>query len=157
VVTDSSRASRLRERRGRSSAAAVHDRWMSRCRTLARQARRHGEAAVGSVIVRRGRLLAEAAEAVKTLCDPTAHAELLAIRAACQRLGSLELADSVLYTTAEPCWMCAYAIRRTGIGKVVIARPVPTVGGISSAHPILTLPLPDPWPPPPVVVWWRRR
>jgi len=115
---------------------------------------RCSEAAVDSAIARRGRFLAGAAEEVKSLCDPTARAELMATRAACQR--ALELGDCVLYTTAEPCWMCAYVIRLTGIRKVVIASPVPTVGGTSSPHPILTLPLPGRWPPPPLVVRWQR-
>ena len=76
----------------------------------ARDAGRLGEVPVGAVIVRAGTVLASAGNRTLALRDPTAHAEMLAIRAACARLGSERLVGCDLYVTLEPCAMCAAAI-----------------------------------------------
>jgi guanine deaminase len=72
----------------------------------------------GTVIVKDGVVIAEAANQVTTLNDPTAHAEVLAIRGACQKLGGFELRGCDLYTSCEPCPMCLGAIYWARIGKV---------------------------------------
>jgi tRNA(adenine34) deaminase len=127
-----------------------HEAWVDRCQELAGQAADAGEAPVGSVIVRDGFLLAEGVEGVKAALDVSAHAELIAVRAACRRLASLDLSGCTLYTTAEPCFLCSYALRATRISRVFFGRRVGDVGGATSSFPILTAQLPC-WGPPPVV------
>ena len=119
---------------------------MRQCIELAKLARQNGDTPVGSIIVRDGNILAEGIEAVKTKFDITAHAEIEAIRRACRTLNSLDLRDCALYTTAEPCWMCSYAIRKTGISRVFIGAAVPQAGGASSHYPILTDSAISRWP-----------
>jgi tRNA(adenine34) deaminase len=96
-----------------------HDRYMRRCIELARQAVATGDAAVGSLIVDGDELVAEGVEAVRARQDATAHAEMEALRAAFARRSSRDLTGCTLYTTVEPCIMCAYAIRLARISVVV--------------------------------------
>lgn len=131
--------------------------YMQRCIELARVAQQGGETPVGALIVHEGVVIAEGIESVKSRLEITAHAELEAIRIACQTLKSLDLSGCVLYTTAEPCWMCSYAIRQTGIAEVVIGTPVPEVGGVTSSHPILADRQIVRWPAPPRIVWSEMR
>ena len=125
--------------------------YMQRCIGLAQVARQSGDTPVGSLIVRNDQILGEGVEAVRARLDVTAHAEIEAIRQACRSVHSLDLTGSVLYTTAEPCWMCSYAIRQTRISQVVIGTTVRSVGGISSRHPILIDSDIECWPSPPSV------
>ena len=76
----------------------------------ARAAAERGEVPVGAVLARDGKVLARAGNRPRELSDPTAHAEMLAIRAACAATGSERLPDADLYVTLEPCAMCAAAI-----------------------------------------------
>jgi tRNA(adenine34) deaminase len=76
----------------------------------ARAAGARGEVPIGAVIVRDGAIIARAGNRTRELADPTAHAEVLAIRAACQASGSERLGDADLFVTLEPCAMCAGAI-----------------------------------------------
>jgi tRNA(adenine34) deaminase len=133
------------------------DHFMRRCIELGRLAKQNGDSPVGSIIVFEGQILGEGIESVKRRMDVTAHAEIEAIRAACGRLQSLDLRNCSLYTTAEPCWMCSYVIRRTRISHVVIGTPVPHVGGATSPHPILTDPEIECWPESPAVTWSSLR
>lgn len=128
--------------------------WMRRAEELAAIAVQNGEAAVGTVLVSaQGECLAEAQEAVVAQNDPTAHAETLAIRIACQKLGKTDLAGCSLYTNVEPCLFCAYAIRITGIARVLIGRPIADIGGVTSSFPLLiTRDIPD-FPAPPEIIW----
>jgi tRNA(adenine34) deaminase len=126
---------------------------MRRCLQLAQEARERGEAPVGTVIVRDGALLAEASEQVQETRDVAGHAELIAIRQACQALGTMDLAGCTLYTNLEPCWMCSFAIRETGISQVVISAPVPDIGGATSLYPILSDAGIHGWRPPPTLFW----
>lgn len=118
---------------------------------LARIALERGDTAVGSVVVCNGRIVAEGIESVRRENDPTAHAELKAVREACRVLGSRDLSGCTLYTTVEPCWMCSFGIRSTRVARVVTGRAVPQIGGISSKYPVLTDPGIPNWPPPPQV------
>ena len=79
---------------------------MERCIELAREAARRGDHPFGSLIVRDGAVLAEGMNGVETAVDPTAHAETVAIRAACASLGSRDLSGATIYASGEPCWMC---------------------------------------------------
>lgn len=130
---------------------------MRRCIELARAARQNGDAPVGALIVHAGRVIAQGCESVKTRLDVSAHAEIEAIRNACRALGSLKLSGCVLYTTAEPCWMCSYAIRWTGIREVFIGAPVPAIGGVTSRFPILPEPRIARWTIPPAITWSSLR
>ena len=112
--------------------------FMQRCLELGRIALAAGDAPVGSLIVMAGKIVGEGIESVKSTLDPTAHAEILAVRAACERLGTLDLSGGVLYTNVEPCVMCAFAIRQTGIGAVVFGISNVQVGGANSICKILT-------------------
>jgi tRNA(adenine34) deaminase len=129
--------------------------FMDRCYGLAESAKAAGESPVGTVIVRDGEVIAEGIEAVHAGPDPSGHAEMLAIRSACQRLGSADLSDCVLYTNVEPCFMCGYAIRATGIGRVVMAGPAGEIGAVDSNYAFLTDGSFERWGPPPEVVWLK--
>jgi tRNA(adenine34) deaminase len=125
--------------------------YMRRCIKLARTAQQRGDTPVGSLIVRGTQVIAEGIEAVTARRDTTAHAEVEAIRAACAELNSLNLRGCLLYTTAEPCWMCSYSIRQTGISGVIFGAAVAWMGGVTSQHPILTDPEIGCWSTPPAV------
>ena len=126
---------------------------MRRCLELAEQARAQGDAAVGAVIVRGGEIIAEGVEGVRAGRDVTAHAELIAIRYACERLGTTHLSDCVLCTNVEPCWMCSYLIREARIPAVVIGVPVDDIGGLTSRYPLLSDDGIEGWGPPPAISW----
>ncbi len=110
---------------------------MQQCLHLAENAWQASNIPVGSLIVRQGQVIAMASEQLPQTLDVIGHAEILAVRLACQQLQTLDLAECILYTTAEPCWMCSYAIRETRINTVVIGAETKAVGGISSSYPIL--------------------
>ena len=82
-----------------------------------------GEVPVGAVVVRDGAVIAAAHNAPRTLCDPTAHAEILAIRAAARVLGNERLDGCELWVTLEPCAMCAGAIAHARIARLYYAAP----------------------------------
>lgn len=103
---------------------------MQQAIALASEAASRGEVPVGAVITRGGVVIARSANKMRALNDPTAHAELLAIRAACQALGSSVLADCDLYVTLEPCPMCAGAIAWAQLRRLYYAAPDPRRGAI---------------------------
>jgi tRNA(adenine34) deaminase len=97
----------------------------------ARSAGMRGEVPVGAVIVSPdGMIVATAGNRTRELCDPTAHAEILAIRAACARAGSERLLGHDLYVTLEPCPMCAAAISAARIGRLYYGAADPKSGGV---------------------------
>lgn len=130
-----------------------HGPYLERCRELARRAEKRGDTPVGAVVALNGEIMAEAEEEVPTGSDPFAHAELLVVRRAMQALNGRELKRATLYTTVEPCLLCSFAIRESGIGRVVIERPVSEIGGATSSFPILTTDAIDRWGLPPGVTW----
>jgi tRNA(adenine34) deaminase len=89
-----------------------------------------GEVPVGAVIVRRGVVIATAANAPRRLSDPTAHAEMRAIRAAASLLGQERLDDCDLWVTLEPCAMCAGAIAHARIARLYYGAPDPKGGAV---------------------------
>jgi cytidine deaminase len=97
----------------------------------ARAAAARGEVPVGAVVVQGGRVLARAGNRTRELADPTAHAEMLAIRAACAALGSERLVGCDLYVTLEPCPMCAAAIGFARIGRLYYGAADPKSGGVA--------------------------
>ena len=103
---------------------------MRRALALAEAAAMEGEVPVGAVIVRNGEVLAEGANAPRRLSDPTAHAEMIAIRAAAERIGADRLQECELWVTLEPCAMCAGAIALARIARVYYGAPDPKGGGV---------------------------
>ena len=97
--------------------------WMHRALMQARLGGEAGEVPVGAVVVRDGRELAAAFNAPIGRCDPSAHAELLALRRAAKAVGNYRLGGSTLYATMEPCPMCAGAIVHARIARLVFAAP----------------------------------
>jgi tRNA(adenine34) deaminase len=97
-----------------------HIRFMSLAIDEAKQAAQKGDYAVGTVIVRSGEVVARGANLVNTTHDITDHAEVVAIRRACQNLGLLDFAGFALYTTFEPCPMCAGAILWGNFSRLVV-------------------------------------
>jgi len=128
-----------------------HERFMRRCLELAAEARSAGNTPVGSVVVLDGQIIGEAGETLPAGRSITGHAELLACQNALDRTGARDLAGATLYSTAEPCFMCSYAIRNLRVGLVVYALETPLIGGITSSHAILTDPALDAWRPAPRV------
>jgi tRNA(adenine34) deaminase len=124
---------------------------MRRAVALARRASAAHETAVGALVMWQGDVIGEGEERVRRLLDPSAHAEVMAIRAACQHRGSLDLDGGLLVTTVEPCVLCAYAIRRTRLALVVYGVPAGEAGGATSAYRVLTDPEFGSNPPPVVV------
>ena len=103
----------------------------------ARRAEEHGDVPIGAALLRGGELLAAAGNERELRGDPTAHAEVLAIRAAAEALGGWRLADTTLYVTLEPCAMCAGAIVLARIPTVVFAAPDPKAGAAGSVLDVL--------------------
>lgn len=98
----------------------------------ARAAGARGEVPVGAVVVSpAGLVVARAGNRTRELCDPTAHAEVLAIRAACAAAGSERLGGHDLYVTLEPCPMCAAAISAARIGRLYYGAADPKSGGVA--------------------------
>ncbi|MFZ5750114.1 MAG: nucleoside deaminase [Pseudomonadota bacterium] len=114
---------------------------MERALDEARAAAARGEVPVGAVVVDpSGTVIAAAGNRTRELADPTAHAEMLALRAACARVGSDRLPGHDLYVTLEPCPMCAAAISFARIGRLYYGAADPKSGGVAQgprifAHP----------------------
>lgn len=98
----------------------THEDWMDLALTLARAAEPSGNTPVASLIVLDGVEVGRGLNEATTKLDPTLHAETAAIRDACGRLKTMKLEGAVLYSTMEPCPMCAWAICAAGIGEVVL-------------------------------------
>jgi len=103
---------------------------MARALELARDAARAGEVPVGAVLVKDGAVIADAHNAPRELSDPTAHAEILAIRRAAAELGNERLEGCELWVTLEPCAMCAGAISHARIARLYYAAPDPKGGAV---------------------------
>ncbi|HET8566418.1 MAG TPA: tRNA adenosine(34) deaminase TadA [Solirubrobacterales bacterium] len=106
----------------------------------AREAERHGDVPIGAAIFREGELLARAGNERELRRDPTAHAEVLAIRAAAERLGGWRLPGTTLYVTLEPCAMCAGAIVLARVPTVVFGTADPKAGAAGSVLDVLAEP-----------------
>ncbi len=102
--------------------------WMARALEQARVAWTRDEVPVGAVVVRAGRLVAEGHNRTVSDADPTAHAEVVALRAAAARLGDWRLEGATLYVTLEPCAMCSGAIVLARVERVVYAASDPKAG-----------------------------
>lgn len=113
---------------------------MQRAVDLARAAAARGEVPVGAVLVRGGELVSEGANCPLGTHDPTAHAEVVALRSAGKSLADYRLPGSTLYVTLEPCIMCASAIVHARVQRVVFGAWDPKAGAAGSIIDVFTLP-----------------
>lgn len=111
--------------------------WMQLALEQARLGAQAGEVPVGAVLVRNGELIATGFNQPITRCDPTAHAEIVALRAAAAIVGNYRLPDTTLYVTIEPCTMCAGALVHARIGRLVFGAPEPRAGAVISSRQLL--------------------
>lgn len=105
---------------------------MRRAIELAAAAERTGEVPVGAVVVHDGRIIGEGFNSPIADCDPTAHAEIVAMRRAAQALGNYRLDGATIYATLEPCIMCAGAIVHARVGRLVFGARDLRFGGVRS-------------------------
>lgn len=103
----------------------------------ARRAFDQGEVPVGAAVFVDGQLLASAGNRRETLQDPTAHAEVLALRAAAQKAGSWRLSGATVYVTQEPCPMCAGALLHARVARVVYGCDNPKAGSVRTLYQLL--------------------
>ena len=113
------------------------DHWMQHALKLARKAEVAGEVPVGALIVLNGELVAEGWNQPISSSDPTAHAEIMAVRAAGKKLDNYRLLDSELYVTLEPCPMCVGAMLHARIRRVIYAATDPKTGALGGAYDLL--------------------
>jgi tRNA(adenine34) deaminase len=115
--------------------------WMERALGVAALARDRGEVPIGCVLVRGGKLLASSHDGKEVLGDPTAHAEILTLRAAAHRIGDWRLEGAEMYVTLEPCPMCAGALLHSRISRLIYGATNPRWGACGESEPwILTNP-----------------
>lgn len=102
--------------------------FMRRAITLAQKAALLGEVPVGAVVVQNGEVIGEGYNQPISGCDPTAHAEIIALRDAARKIGNYRLPNSTLYVTIEPCTMCAGALVHARVARVVYGTTEPKSG-----------------------------
>lgn len=112
-------------------------RWMARALRLAMFAARVGEVPVGAVLIHHGRLLAVGCNRPIGQHDPSAHAEIMALRRASRRIGNYRLTGTTLYVTLEPCVMCVGALIHARIARLVFAAHEPRTGAVDSRWQLL--------------------
>ena len=116
-------------------------RWMRRALELAARAEEAGEVPVGAVLVRDGEFIAEGWNHPIGAHDPTAHAEIMALRAGGQALGNYRLTGTTLYVTLEPCPMCVGAMIHARVGRLVYGAHDPKTGAAGGALELLQAPI----------------
>jgi tRNA(adenine34) deaminase len=117
-----------------------HERWMRVALQAAHEAQTRDEVPIGTCVVAGGELLAQAGNRTRTDCDPTAHAEIVALRAAAQKLGNYRLAETIVYSTIEPCAMCAGALIQARVKLLVYGATDERAGAVESHFQICAAP-----------------
>jgi tRNA(adenine34) deaminase len=112
----------------------THEQWMGAALAEAARAREAGEVPVGAVVVLDGRLMGAGYNQPVSSVDPTAHAEIVALRAAARTIGNYRLTGATLYVTVEPCLMCVGAMVHARIGLVVFGAQEPKAGAMVSTQ-----------------------
>ena len=115
----------------------IDEHWMQHALEMAHKAEAAGEVPVGAVIVHNGELIAEGWNQPISSSDPTAHAEVMALRAAGHKLDNYRLLDAELYVTLEPCPMCVGAMLHARVKRVVYAATDPKTGALGGAYDLL--------------------
>ena len=113
------------------------EKWMQHALELAKKAEAAGEVPVGAVIVLNSELIAEGWNRPISTSDPSAHAEIIALRAAGQKLDNYRLLDTELYVTLEPCPMCVGAMLHARVRRVIYAASDPKTGALGGAYDLL--------------------
>lgn len=121
--------------------AKTDEAWMREALEEAREAERRGEVPVGAVVVRGGECVARGGNRTVGECDPTAHAEIVALRAAARAARNHRLEGVTLYVTVEPCAMCAGAIVQARVDRVVYGTDDPKAGAFRSCFAVLGSPM----------------
>ncbi len=121
----------------------MNKKYMKAALAAARQGAERGEVPVGAAVVLKGEIIATAHNRCEELKDPTAHAEVLAIREATKKLGNFRLKGAELYVTLEPCPMCVGAIINARIGEVVFGAFDPKKGALGSVCNLLYYDFPN--------------
>jgi tRNA(adenine34) deaminase len=111
---------------------------MGICLGLARRAGARGEVPVGALVMHEGRIIGRGFNLRETEGDPTAHAEVVAIRQAAQAIGHWRLLNASLYVTLEPCVMCAGALVNARVGRLVYGCSDPKAGAVESLYQVVT-------------------
>lgn len=119
---------------------ARDDAWMREALLLADEAQAGGEVPVGAVVVKNGMIIGRGHNQPVSTHDPTAHAEVVAMRDAAARIGNYRLVDCELYVTLEPCAMCVGAIMHARVGRVVYGADDPKTGACGSVVDLLSEP-----------------
>jgi tRNA(adenine34) deaminase len=120
------------------TAGSVDEKWMKQALALAARAEAEGEVPVGAVVVRDDTLLGEGWNRPVALKDPTAHAEILALRQAALATGDYRLGGATIYVTLEPCPMCAAAIAHARVARLVFGAWDPRQGAAGSVFNLVT-------------------
>lgn len=115
----------------------MHEHYMKKCIELAKIAKLNGDSAVGSILVKNGKIVGQGIEGGKTFKDITFHSEIEAVRNARTLLDTQDLSDCIMYTTHEPCIMCSYVLRHHQINTIIIGVASGQIGGFSSNYPLL--------------------
>ncbi|OUD15637.1 tRNA adenosine(34) deaminase TadA [Thioflexithrix psekupsensis] len=111
--------------------------WMQRALVWADYAAQQGEIPVGAILVHNGQELAQGWNQTVIQCDPSAHAEIVAVRQAAKQLNNYRLLDTTLYVTLEPCVMCAGALVHARVKRVVFGAYDPKTGATGSRFDVL--------------------
>lgn len=115
-----------------TTAGAAHEQWMREAISAARKAELAGEVPVGTCVVVDREAVAIAGNRTRTDCDPTAHAEIVALREAAQKVGNYRLASATVYSTIEPCAMCAGALVQARVPVLVYGARDEKAGAVDS-------------------------
>jgi tRNA(adenine34) deaminase len=117
---------------GRSLESEFDEQWMRQALAAARAAQAVGEVPVGTCIVSENKLVAVCGNRTRTDCDPTAHAEIVALREAASKLGNYRLTGVDVYSTIEPCAMCAGALIQARVRRLIYGAPDERAGAVTS-------------------------
>lgn len=110
----------------------LDEHWMRQALDAARDAQTRGEVPIGTCVVRDGKLLSVSGNRTRTDCDPTAHAEIVALRDASRIVGNYRLTGADVYSTIEPCTMCAGALIQARVGRLIYGADDERAGAVRS-------------------------
>jgi tRNA(adenine34) deaminase len=112
--------------------ADLDEQWMREALAAAREAQANGEVPIGTCIVSEDKLIAVSGNRTRTDCDPTAHAEMVALREAARKIGNYRLTGVAVYSTIEPCAMCAGALIQARVRRLIYGAPDERAGAVVS-------------------------
>ena len=116
----------------------AHERWMREALRAAREAQARDEVPIGAVVVIGEEMAAVSGNRTRTDCDPTAHAEIVALRETAKKIGNYRLSEAIVYSTIEPCAMCAGALIQARVGLLVYGAQDERAGAVHTHFQICT-------------------